>query len=312
MQATPQSPESKTTDWHHSRTLLQAMWQARYHYLLVIPSLIFVLIFSYYPVILGLVRAFYFWDGFVTEFVGFGNFQRLATDPGLPMSISNLWKYSVFNLLVTVTVPLLVAVMIYRLPHPRSQYWFRVLFVAPIVVPGVVYALLWRSFYSYEGLINRLLDLVGKHEWTRVWLGDPKTALAAIMFSGFPWVGGVTMLIYLAGLIGISNEIIDAAKVDGVGIFNRFTKIELPLVMGQVKLMIIMAVIGTIQGFGNILIMTEGGPGYSTFVPGLLMMFAATRYQRMGYASAIGLILFIIILILTIINLKYIRTSVEY
>ncbi|MCC7355326.1 MAG: sugar ABC transporter permease, partial [Anaerolineae bacterium] len=238
MEATVRSTVSQVTPKPHRRSLLKSMWQARFHYALVVPSLLFVLIFSYFPVILGMVRSLYFWDGFVTEFIGLDNFRRIATDPGLPMSIQNLGKLSIFNLLITVTVPLLVAVMIYRLPHQRSQYWFRVLFVAPIVVPSVVHALLWRSFYADQGLINRLLDLLGMHEWTRVWLGDPKTALYAVMFSGFPWVGGVTMLIYLAGLIGISSEVIDAARVDGVGTISRFTRIELPLVMGQVKLMV--------------------------------------------------------------------------
>ena len=108
------------------------------------------------------------------------------------------------------------------------------------------------------------------------------------MFMGFPWPGGTTILFYLAGLMKIPHEIIDASKVDGVNGWKLFWHIELPLVMGQVKLFLILTIIGNIQGFAGPLIMTQGGPGFATMVPGLHMFYAATQRQQYGYASAIG------------------------
>jgi raffinose/stachyose/melibiose transport system permease protein len=132
------------------------------------------------------------------------------------------------------------------------------------------------------------------------------------MFMGFPWVGGVTMLIYLAGFMAIPREIIDAAIVDGAVGWHRFWHIELPLIQGQLKLTVVLAFIGNLQGFQTQLIMTNGGPGYATMVPGLRLYQAAVVDGKLGYASAIGLILFIVIFSLTLINQRYISGGQQF
>lgn len=295
------------------QSLLARIMKSKYLYLMVLPTAGLVLLFSYLPALIAIYRSFYMWDGIrLDKFIGFGNFSTMLQDPVLLESIPNMLKLLLFSLFITLTVPLTNAVLIYRLAHARMQYWLRVLFIVPAVVPSVVTILLWTSFFSSDGLINIILRAVGLDTITRAWLGDPDTALYAIMGVGFPWAGGLTMLFYLAGLMNIPESLIDAATVDGATGLRRFWSIELPLIMGQVKLFIILTIIGGLQNFSLPLIMTDGGPGYSTMVPALRMYYAATQEFRMGYASAIGLVLFLVIFGLTYVNLRYIRTTVEF
>lgn len=141
------------------------------------------------------------------------------------------------------------------------------------------------------------------------WLGSPKTSLYAVTFMGFPWVGGVTVLIYLAGLQGISDEIIDSSLVDGCSGLRRLFSIDIPLILGQFKLIIVLAVIGGLQGWVAVFVMTAGGPGTASMVPGLWMYNNAFLWNKMGYASAIGMFLFVLILSVTILNIKFVRTG---
>lgn len=210
------------------------------------------------------------------------------------------------------TLPLLVALLIFRLRARRPAYWYRTLLVLPLVVPSIVTYLVWRWFYSYEGLANILLRWLGRPDAARAWLGEPDLALYGLMFVGFPWAGGLAMLIYLAGLQQIPSETIEAAVVDGVGTWSRFRHIELPLILGQVRLLLVLNLIGSLQQFTLPLVMTSGGPGWATMVPGLRMYHVATGEYRYGYASAIGVALFVVILMLTYLNQRYLRASTDY
>jgi ABC-type sugar transport system permease subunit len=294
------------------RGILWRLWKNRSLYLLIAPVFLGAGLFQYYPALMALYRSFYAWDGRWAHFVGLDNFHFFLTDPRLLISWLNVAKLLVFHLIVVLTMPLLVAYLIYRLRDESHRYRYRVLFILPIVVPGFVNIVLWKWFYSLNGPINFLLRGVGLESWTRVWLGDPDTALYALMFMGFPWVGGITMLIYLAGLLAIPTEVLDAATVDGATGLKRFWLVEMPLVQGQLKLQVILTFIGTIQGFQAPLIMTRGGPGYATMVPGLRMYEAAMVDFKLGYASSIGVILFIVIFTLTLINQRFIRGGQEY
>jgi raffinose/stachyose/melibiose transport system permease protein len=133
-----------------------------------------------------------------------------------------------------------------------------------------------------------------------------------VMGIGFPWVDGFALLIFTAGLQSIPREILDAAALDGAGPFERFRRIELPLVLGQIKLVLVLNMIWTIQNFTSIFILTQGGPGTSTMVPGMVLFKASFQNERMGYACAIGMAMFLVMLALTYLNLRYIRTESEF
>ncbi len=294
--------------------VLQAMWGARLSYMLILPTLALLLTFNYYPAFSGLYHAFTEWSpGVRTEWVGLSNFRFLLEDRFFLSGFRNAGILVVVSVLKTMTVPLLVAEFIFNLRNRFSQYWFRTLFVVPIVLPAVVEILVWNNIYDPAiGLLNESLKLVGLGEWTRVWYGDASVSLGAIIFIGVPWVNAFALLIFYGGLISISNEIIDASLVDGASKWRRFWNIDLPLLMGQIKLLLILNFINAVQTFELVFLTTGGGPGAATYTPALELYYMAMRMDRMGVASAIGMVLFLIILAGTILSMRFVSSSTEY
>ncbi|GGD88998.1 carbohydrate ABC transporter permease [Paenibacillus nasutitermitis] len=283
-------------------------------YLLLSPIVIGLLIFCYYPPIRGLIMSVFEWNaaGDRWTFVGMDNFRRMAHDDVLIASVPNMLFLLVGGLIISVTVPLIMAELIYSISNPKWKYAYRVLILVPMVIPGVVGALVWQFVFDPNiGLINAILDGVGLGGWKHAWLGDSHTVLWAFLFMGFPWATGIGPLIYLSGLSGIPTEINESARLDGITWFRRVISIDIPLITGQIKFFLITGLIGGLQAFQNQYLLTNGGPGYSSMVPGYHMYLQAFTYNRLGYASAIGLVLFAAALILTIINMKFIKSKGE-
>lgn len=294
-------------------SLATRLWRARLSYLLLLPTFALLLTFNYYPALRGLLYAFQEVNPGISEprWVGFDNFVKMSRDTVLHQSFINMAVYVFATLAKSLVLPLLVAVLISRLVRERLRYGFQTLFLFPIVVPGMVGILLWKGFI-YDpnfGLVNQALDLVGLGALKGAWLGEHSTALMSIVFVGFPWVGGVGFLIFLAGLLGLPTSLNESARIDGATGFRIFWSIELPLITGQIKLVTILTFIGSIQDFAGILVMTNGGPGTATLVPALHMYNYAFRFQDFGYGAAIGFVLFILIMAITIINMKLIKSN---
>lgn len=273
-------------------------------YLYLAPTFILLGLFSYYPPFLAFSRSFYEWDGAVIlDYVGFQNYAAMFQDRVLLTSIWNQVQVTVFMAVVGVVMPFLAAELIFNLQSLRAKYWYRVLLVIPIVVPGTVMMLMWKFIYDPTvGFLNAILAFFGLPGQT--WLQDPDQALYSMMFMGFPFVSGITVLIFLAGLNNMGKEVIEASRIDGASFLQRLLYIDVPLAMGQVKLILILSVIASLNGFGVQLILTDGGPGYSTMVPAMHMYHQGFAFGRLGYACAIGVALFLVILSLTYLNMK--------
>lgn len=280
-------------------------------YAMLSPTFLLLAVFSLVPFVWAFVTSFFDYEvGGEFRFVGLDNYTEYLHDPTLLPSFGNLLFLTLFGLLIVSTVPLAIAKLIFCLKSERARYLYRVLFLIPIVVPGVAGMMIWQGMiYNDTGLLNETLRLFGREDLTRGWLSDPRTVLWAVVFMGFPFAGGINILIYYAGLAGISESIHEAAALDGARGLIKFLKVDVPLVLSQVKLLTILTVIGTVQGFEGMFILTKGGPGFKTMVPGLWMYMNAFSFQRMGYACAIGVILFLLILGLTVLNMKYFRST---
>lgn len=289
------------------------VWRARISYLFLLPTFILLLIFSYYPAISGIVHAFSVWNpGVETRWVGLQNFRMLAGDRYLWIGLLNAIKLILSDFL-KLAIPLLVAELIFHLRSDLLRYVMRTLFVIPLILPGVVGILLWVNIYDPNlGLANQTLRALGLDHFTRVWLGDERTALGAIIFMGFPWISAFALLIFFGGLISIPAEVFDAAKVDGASSLRRFWSIDLPLLLGQIRLLLILSFIAGVQEFAAVFLTTGGGPGSATYLPSLELYYQAMRFNNFGLASAIGAGLFLIILAGTIFNLRYVKSAVEY
>lgn len=305
----------------HGRLVNFIMKQARdgfkvWHlYLFLLPTFIFLILFQYYPALSALFHAFTKWNGAgASEWVGLQHFADMGTDRILLNSVKNMGIIVVWSVFRSVFFPLLVAEMIYSLRSQWAQYAFRLLFIIPIVVPFIVVMLVWRSILGPQplGVANAILEMVGLEHLQQPWLGDPRIALRSVLFVGFPWVGAVGLLILYAGLINIPESLNDAVKIDGGNVLQRIWFLDLRLIAGQIKVVFILSLINSIQEFAGILVLTNGGPAFSTTVPALHMYKTAFSGDRFGYASAIGLIMFVLILGVTYLNLRYIKSDIEY
>jgi ABC-type sugar transport system permease subunit len=299
-------------------------------YFFILPALSLVLIFSYYPTASGMVHSFYWWNGQdISYYTGLENYRLLLTDPVFRRGFFLVFIITLANI-VKMFPCIITAVWIHRLKSEKSQYWYRVAFVLPMIVPGMVNVLIWKLFYNPTiGPLNGLLDLTGGMKalvwldhhflhWNTfregsnpAWLGDPQLAIPALLFKGFPWVGAFGVLIYLAGLENIGKDVYEAADLDGVGWFRKFWSIELPLLLTQFRLTLITVFVGSLHDFSNILLLFDegGGPGGVVDVPALYMYRAAFQQQKAGLACAAGIVLFVIIYSLTLFNNKVLKSK---
>lgn len=282
-------------------------------YAMLLPTFGLLAVFSLVPFLWAFSTSFYDYEvGGEAKFVGIANYAEYLHDPTVWQSFGNLLFLMLFGLVTVSTAPLIVAKLIFSLRSERARHLYRVLFLLPVVVPGVAGIMIWKDMiYGDTGLANEFLRLFGAESLTRGWLSDPNLALWAAAFIGFPFAGGINILIYYAGLAGIPDSVHEAAELDGARGVGKFLRIDVPLVLSQIKLLTILTVIGAVQGFEGMFILTKGGPGFKTMVPGLWMYMNAFSFQRMGYACAIGVVLFLLILGLTVVNLRYFRSSEE-
>ena len=285
----------------------------KYHvltaYLFILPTAVFVLGFCYYPALRAILGSFTKWDGFNQPiFIGITNYITLFKDRIFLISLRNVFYWSGGSLVVILTAPFIGAELIFHLKTSRAQYFYRVLFIIPLVVPAVVTVLIWTFFYEPSiGLLNRLLVDVFRinRELIPNWLGDGRFVIPSLVFIGFPWMSGMNLLIYYSGLQDISTDVIEYAQLDGCTGLIRILKIDIPLITGQIRLLLILGIIGTLQNLTVPLLLTGGGPGYASYVPGLYMYFKAFRMSDFGIAFTIATIMFVIIFTLTLIS----RTS---
>lgn len=304
--------------------------------LMLVPALLLVALFMYYPAFSGVWHSFYRWDGDeLATFIRVRNYVRaLANDPQLGHTfwvVTILFIASLFKMIPSIVT----AVVIHRITHDKIRYLYRLLFVVPMVIPWMVMLLIWKYFYDpVVGLLNsflratHLLDaLVAVNQWliniglmdtivfqadqAPAWLGHPSLVLPAVIFWGFPWIGIIGVLIYLSGLEKIPRSVYECADLDGVGWLGKFFYIELPLIATQVRINLVLMIIGVLKGYGLILVLLgeTGGPGGAANVPGLYMYYNAFVDGQAGYACAIGILLFGLIVVLTLFNNWLVRVK---
>lgn len=282
----------------------RALWKHKTAYAMLLPIFGLLAVFGFYPVLVAAVRAFTDWSSTSLEinFIGIDNFRMMVTEGYFLTGIRNLLIFLASYMVKILTVPLLVAVMVYSLVSDRSKYVFRYLFVLPMVVPSVVSALMWKNIYDPNfGLLNEVLALLHMEQYQTSWLSDPNTAIAAPIFVGFPFIDPFSFLIYYSAMMNIPSSTLEAAQLDGASPARRFFSIILPMIASQIKVLIMLGFINQIQDFNLILLLTKGGPGTDTYVPGYELYLNATTFGRYGYACALGLVMFVVIFIGTII-----------
>jgi raffinose/stachyose/melibiose transport system permease protein len=296
-----------------ARNLYGELWKGRKAYLFLSPLFIGLLIFCYYPPFSGIYHSFFDWDSVgKSEFIGWGNYRELFQDEIFLNSIPTAFIILIPRLIIAIIVPLIMAELIFSVTKKKMQSIYRILILLPIVAPGVVGLLIWKFIYDpTSGMAIGLMKLLGIADQATVinWLGDPGLVIFSVIFMGFPWIGGTSVLIYMAGLMNISTEVIESAQLDGAGMWRRIWSIDIPHVMGQIRFFLIFGIISGLQDFGIQIVLTNGGPGYSTYVPGYYMYVEAFTAGRMGYASTIGTVMFAAIFVLSLVAFRMMKSD---
>jgi N-acetylglucosamine transport system permease protein len=284
--------------------------------LAVIPPFGGYLVFTLFPNLLSVYYALLDWDGLTDpEYVGLENFKAALQD-------EYVWRAIGHNAIFMLTVPVLVVLISLLLAYLitnktyRENGFLKVLFFFPNVLSIVVVALLWAFMYDGTyGLINEGLRLIGIDPGNFYWLGDEKTAIWAVIP---PWVwGGVGLyvIVFINAMAAIPKSLYEAAILEGAGHMRRLFTITLPLIMPVVRVSVLFLVISTLKTFELILILTNGGPSGSTDVIGLYIFNLAfgDEYHNYGYASAVGMILFVILVAAKLLIDKFLPDrGVEY
>ena len=272
------------------------------------PALTVLFVFSFWPFVQAMSLAFYRSNGLgSSEFVGLNNFLSILGDGLFWKSMAILGLFGLLMVPLETVGPLIGAKLINSVRNQRASFIYRTIFVLPLVIPMVVLVLVWRNIYSIDGALNRILGALGATDLQTAWLGNTSTVIPAIVAIGIPFVGGVNLLIYLAGMLNISKSVYEAADLEGASLAQVFWMIELPLLRPQVGIVLALSLIKLIHSYEHILVLTNGGPANATLVPALYLFRNGFEFGHLGYASAVGVILFCITLVLTLINLRLTR-----
>lgn len=270
-------------------------------YIFMLPAILGLLLFTVGPMIVSLYLSFTDYDvlGSAT-WIGLDNYRKLFGEALFWKSLRVSAVYSVVSVPAGLVFALGLAVLLnQKMP---GVYVFRSVFYLPTVISGVGVAMLWRWMFNPEfGVINTLLGMIGIQG--PGWLTSEKWALPALIITSLWGVGG-TMLIYLAGLQGIPQELYEAAEIDGAGLWKRFRFITLPLISNVTFFNLVLGIIGALQVFTDAFVMTGGGPNNSTLFLAVYLYNNAFKYLNMGYASALAWVMFMIVLVLTLVVFK--------
>ena len=284
----------------------------------LLPSLLGLLIFSLLPLIISGLISLTDWNGldqltktgFLREhFIGLDNYKTILTTPEFWKTLGNTAEYIVLYIPFMLAASLLVAYLLSR-PY-KGIGTFRVIYYIPVLTSWVAASLIWKSVLSPQyGALNGILGFFGIQG--PGWLIDEKWAMPAIVLVSVWKDMGFFGLILLSGILGIDRTYYEAADIDGAGGWVKFLKITLPLLTPSIFYVVIVAMINSFQLFPQIMIMTGGGPNGATQVMVERIYQYGFRYFRMGYASAFSWILFAIIMVFTIIQMKGQERWVHY
>lgn len=278
-------------------------------YVLLSPWIIGFLAFTLGPMIASATISLTEWDLLTApKWIGLANFSEMLADPLFWNALRVSAVYTFFSVLLNLTVAMLVALLLNR--NVLGQTYFRTLFYLPFVVSGVAVAWMWRMMYNPEfGVINLILGALGIQG--PKWLASSTWALPALILMSV-WGFGGSMVIFLAGLQGIPQHLYEAADIDGANSLDKLWRITLPMMTPAIFFTLTTGVIGALQTFSTVYVMTAGGPGNATMVYGLYLYNNAFRFFKMGYASALAWVLFGIVFVVTLLQFKLARRWVYY
>ncbi len=296
-----------------NRQILRMMRKEWTAYLFLLPSLLQFAVLMVFPVIFSFYLSFHEWNILepAKPFVGLDNYTRLLGDRRVRQAIFNTVYYTVVSVPATLFCGLLIALLLNN--QIRGRGLFRAMYYLPGVTSAVAVAVVWKWIFNGDfGLINYYLMEIGLISEPIRWLTDPNLAMpAVIIVSVWGGVGGC-MIIYLAGLQAIPDEMYDAAKVDGAGPVRMLFSITIPLLAPATFFLLITSIIGAFQQFGLPYLLTAGGPVGRTTTIAYYLYTSAFKNFEMGYAAAMSYVLFAMIFGFTLLHMRFSYRDINY
>lgn len=273
----------------------------------ILPALALFLLFVYYPLFVTFFYSFTDWNGFSSHyrFVGFDNFATVFREKDNALSFGNTIYFAVLSIVFGTVIQLALAVLIHMKLKGRALARFVI--YLPAVISPLIIGLTWNAFMQYTGIINESLERARLPGLVADWLGDPHIVKNSLVFINLWQYTGIGMVIFLAGLSSIPQEVNEAATLDGVAGFRKFRTITLPLLMPFMTIVLFMGITGALKVFELPFVMTGGGPVGASKSVVMSIYENAFGYQRFGVASAIGIVFFVFIAGVTLLQLRMTR-----
>ncbi len=267
-------------------------------WLFAVPALVMYAMFVLLPLVLSIQYSFFRWNGIgPMTWVGLRNYQTILEVPNLLGSIINAFELVVFFSFVPVALGLVVASIVHRVAPGRLGAAARTILFLPQVIPLVAAGIIWGWLLALPGLINQILRGVGLGGIARAWLGDFSWALPAVGLIGIWVVLGFCTVLLLTGITKIDPSLYESARIDGAGWFTEFFQITIPLLRQEIGVCLTVTVIAALAAFDIVYVTTAGGPGNATAVPGIQIYILAFTEQRIGLASALAVVLMLLVLV---------------
>jgi putative chitobiose transport system permease protein len=289
---------------------VQHLFERSQPYLFLLPALIVLLLTVFWPALQAFYLSFTLYEFDITQppqWIGFDNFRRLFRDPVFWKTLTNTFIYLLGVVPILVTLPLGLAILVNRMLP--GIHWFRAAYYTPVIISMVVAGIAWRWLYSETGLFNQLLRWLRLSEVGVPWLTSPSVALYSVMVVTI-WKGlGYYMVIYLAGLQSIPHELYEAGAIDGSDGWQKHWDITVPLMRPYLLLVSVISAIAATKVFEEVYVMTKGQPLNSSKTIVYYVYEQAFENLEISYACTIGLVLFLVILVLSLVRLSLDRPA---
>lgn len=284
--------------------------EERIAFCFLLPNLLGFMVFTLVPVIVGLLLSFTNYDGFGTaKFVGLRNFKKLFQDDYFYTALGNNIYYTVVSVTFTLLIALLLAVLLQQ--KLKGSGIFKTIFFFPQLTSSVAFGIIFMALFRGAGPVNGVLGMLGV-ENTPKWLTSTDWSMTTITIVSIIKNFGYYMVLFIAGLQGISEDLYEAASLDGASMWRKFKSITLPMLSPTTFLCTVMCIINSFKVFDLVNIMTDGGPGRSSNVLVYRIYQEAFRNYSFGYASAYAVVLFLIVFVITIIQFGKQKKWVNY
>lgn len=295
------------------RRILREMRKQWSAYVFLAPGLLLFAVFTLFSFGYAFYLSFHEWNILepAKPFVGLDNYERLFGDRRFRQAIVNTFYYTAVSVPLTMIFGLMIALLLNN--QIKARGLFRTLYYIPVITPLVVAAIIWKWVYNGDfGLLNYYLIKFNLINEPLLWLSDKNLAMPAVILMSVWKSVGFAMVVYLAGLQAIPEDFYDAAKVDGASRLRQLKDITVPLLSATTFFLVVISVLGSFQVFTQIFIMTSGGPVGRTSTIVYEIYTTAFKQFEMGYASAMAYVMFAIMLVFTLLQMRFVYREVEY